>query len=446
MKQRYVSLKTCTTIREHVGERVDIAARSQSRVRRRRLHTGALRWVRDVCADGRPVQRVLLVALTMKDTDPALAKGAIEQLFERLKDRGNTRSRRSTSWSALPALPGVAPRLKHEGVAAAVLEEELAVRVNGRAVGGHAPLPVTNRAADDVLGLVPSRRPGHGSDPLAQGPRQRAAKRAAAHDQDDRMRYLWWAEFQKRGALHYHAVLVDPPFELLRDARKWFDAHWRSVSGTELAGIQTYVEWRSGRWFRDHAGDYVLKDVRKISGKHYEQDYARMPRGWRTFRSHQLTFTAAEHKQHETSVSTVCTAKEGASFAERSLEIWIDRRDVHVPARDGCRLSNRRQRRGRQKATSRDNVSPSFRILERFCPFPKKSEIGGASAGGQATASTADDARVALTRDPLKGQHGACSEVTLCRNLTRSAVELAAPERALHRRSRQMAHSDASNG
>jgi hypothetical protein len=167
-----------------------------------------------------------------------------------------------------------------------------------------------------------------------------------------RFRYLWWAEFQKRGALHYHMVLIDPPFEYERDARHWFDAHWSSSSGDKLADIQTWVEWRSGAWFRSRAGNYILKDVRKVGGKHYEQDYTRMPRGWRTFRSHQLTRTAAEHQEHETKALTVCTARPDAPWHERQRDVWIERIDHHVPASCGCKMFSRKSKWTRSSKNS----------------------------------------------------------------------------------------------
>jgi hypothetical protein len=164
-----------------------------------------------------------------------------------------------------------------------------------------------------------------------------------------RLRYMWWPEFQKRGALHYHCVLVDPPFAHERDARHWFDAHWTSPSGDRLADIQTWVEFRSFDWFRRAGGDYVLKDVRKLAGKRYEQDYTRMPKGWRTCSSSRLEFETAEHQEHESKAYTVCTAAPEAPFHTRQLETWVYRVDQHVPARCGCLLRRRRHNgRGRQ--------------------------------------------------------------------------------------------------
>jgi hypothetical protein len=158
-----------------------------------------------------------------------------------------------------------------------------------------------------------------------------------------RLRYLWWPEFQRRGALHYHLILVDPPFELERDARHWFDQHWPLGKGHDPGAIQAWVEFRSAAWFRSAGGNYVLKDARKVAGKWYEQDYLRMPKGWRTFRHHYLTFPAAEHQEHENKAWTVCTARPGAPWYERQLDVWVERVDWHVPGRTGCKLSRRRR-------------------------------------------------------------------------------------------------------
>jgi hypothetical protein len=160
------------------------------------------------------------------------------------------------------------------------------------------------------------------------------------------MRYFWWAEFQKRGALHYHAILVDPPFSQVRDARHWFDKHWAAALPLREHRTQCYVEFREAEWFRKHGGDYVLKDLRKLNGKQYEQDYSRMPRGWRTFRSHQLKFEAAEHQEHESKAHTVCTARVDAPWHERQRSIYVYRVDRHVPAQCGCVLTRPKRRRG----------------------------------------------------------------------------------------------------
>jgi len=185
------------------------------------------------------------------------------------------------------------------------------------------------------------------------------------------MRYFWWAEFQKRTALHYHLVVVDAPFELLRDARHWFDAHWTDTDGRPLAGIQTWVDWKPGRWFRDHAADYVLKDVGKGHRKGYEQDYTHMPRGWRTFRCHQLTYPAAVHQEHETKAHSVCVADHVHTRKSCFRTIYVYRVDHHVPAIGGCHLP---------RALARARNAP--RRTKAETPSP---ETGRSVPGGQQT-------------------------------------------------------------
>lgn len=161
-------------------------------------------------------------------------------------------------------------------------------------------------------------------------------------DASGRLRYFWWPEFQKRGALHYHAILIDPPFELVREARAWFDAHWTTADGAPLAGIQTWVDWKAFAWFRKSGGAYILKDVRKLSGKVYEQDYTHMPKGWRTCSSNRLEFELAEHQEHESKAHTACAAAPGDPYHVKLYETYVWRVDEHVPALGGCRLTRRR--------------------------------------------------------------------------------------------------------
>jgi hypothetical protein len=165
------------------------------------------------------------------------------------------------------------------------------------------------------------------------------------------MRYFWWAEFQKRGAIHYHMILVDSPFRDEPEAKRWLTSHWTDAQGNKLADIQAWTQYRSADWFKRAGGDYILKDVRKLNGKRYEQEYTRMPRGWRTFRCHQLTFTAREHQEHESKAHTVCVAPAEAPWHEKIEQIYVDRVDRHVPHPDGCRLTQRKVRQ--KKATVR---------------------------------------------------------------------------------------------
>lgn len=159
------------------------------------------------------------------------------------------------------------------------------------------------------------------------------------------MRYFWWAEFQKRGALHYHAMIVDAPFSGVGEARQWFTRAWRDGGVGHLSKIQPHVDIRSAAWFRDNGADYVMKDAHKGHRKGYQQDYSKMPRGWRTFRCHQLAFSAAEHARHEDKAWTVCVAANDRPWHERQHEIYVFRVDHHVPGPAGHQLTQRRSRK-----------------------------------------------------------------------------------------------------
>jgi len=91
--------------------------------------------------------------------------------------------------------------------------------------------------------------------------------------------YLWWAELQKRGAIHYHVAFVDCPFlDANRVAELW---------GRGFVKL---------RWFDGHRGfSYALKYARKLR-KAYQQDYALFSvlyKGFKVYSHSRLTDTVA---------------------------------------------------------------------------------------------------------------------------------------------------------
>jgi len=418
---RQVSWNECTTIRDDVREHVEPRAQTNSARRRRSLHRGATRWIRDVNADAVPVHRVLLVALTMKSEDANLAKNAIAAVMAQLHDAQEAASgRRAGQYVPAPKgelaselrtpahnrrLPGRARRGADvfpcgAGIAQASdgLEDSLVQDASqleqlpkvGRVRLGDTESRSTHDAGNhaEVLGGV-------------DGPAT-TSSRGRFHGKESlpRLRYFWWAEFQARGALHYHAIIVDPPFEFVRDARHWFDAHW------ELAEIQTWVEWRSAAWFAKSAGDYALKDVRKLNGKRYEQDYTNMPKGWRTFSSNRLAFTAAEHQEHETKAHTVCLAKPGVPWHERQREIYVYRVDHHIPGRGGCRLTRPKRPTPAKRRVAgglRTRLVPSeFTGLSRFGRSDYNATVSSPASSSSAPLTNSDGQ---ATASPAVGTH-----------------------------------------
>ena len=242
-----VSSNHCTTLRSELSEPLRVDPPDASSRRRRSLHRGVYRFIRDVLADGmhphgrRRPRCCLLFSLTVRELDPEVAQGAIRELTQQLR----------------------------------------------------------HLVAD--------------------------------------VRYFWWVEFQRRGAIHFHGMILDPPWRLEREARFWLQAHWH------LADIQPWVQMRSGSWFEARAGAYAMKDVRKLAGKHYEQDYSRMPKGWRTFSCSRLAFEASEHREHESWADVACLEDPSLPWSIRQRGIYVLAYHQHEPASGGCRLRNHKR-------------------------------------------------------------------------------------------------------
>lgn len=112
------------------------------------------------------------------------------------------------------------------------------------------------------------------------------------------LRYFSWLELQWRGAPHYHAIIVNPPWRTRGEAVARIRRHWR------LGSITPNLKVRDGAWFVRAGGAYVRKYANKApqwsgargSGPgtprrpvdvHYQQDYSDVPRELRTFQ-HQV--------------------------------------------------------------------------------------------------------------------------------------------------------------
>jgi hypothetical protein len=248
---------------------------------------------------------------------------------------------------------------------------------------------------------------------------------------------MWWAEFQKRGALHYHAIIIDAPFADEGEARRWFTDHWHKQLPQLEHRVQPDVQWRSAPWFRKYGGNYVLGDVRKLGGKHYQQDYTRMPRLWRTFRTHQLTRTVAEHLEHETKAWTACTAPPEASWDEKRRSIVVYRVDHHVPRDGGCHMVTRRRR---------PRSSPSLPAAP-----PRGYMTFAASGQGNATTKRTQ-LRPAFSEAPLASTGGSvthipptgCGAVAPRRSLDATAAGTQPPEVTIRQEGRQMTNQRAS--
>jgi hypothetical protein len=178
-------------------------------------------------------------------------------------------------------------------------------------------------------------------------------------DQVPGIRYFSWAELQHRGALHYHALIVDPPWSLEREARRWLTDHW------PWSGIQPDVHRETGRWFRRRGGRYVKAYAKKprpsiktgngpaapaprsaAAGdrpdKSYQQDYDELPREIRTFQCSRLAHFVQELDGHRERVE-IAWIYDPDPVTGRIATGWVLARVAHTSAPRGCSLRKKKR-------------------------------------------------------------------------------------------------------
>ena len=116
--------------------------------------------------------------------------------------------------------------------------------------------------------------------------------------------YFSWAELQVRGAVHYHALVVNPPWRLERHARAFFREHWPH------SAMQPDYQLRDYDWFVRDQGRYARKYAKKPAGeperapgtpyrdKSYQQRYEELPREIRTWECSRLGARVADIDRH----------------------------------------------------------------------------------------------------------------------------------------------------
>jgi len=111
----------------------------------------------------------------------------------------------------------------------------------------------------------------------------RAFREWIARDIGSRPEYLWFLEFQERGAPHFH-LLVDWPLSLDVDERKWF--RWRvSVTWYRLVGSESIDHLIAGTRVErirkvDGAARYGVKYALKMRQKAVPPGYQNVGRFW----------------------------------------------------------------------------------------------------------------------------------------------------------------------
>jgi hypothetical protein len=93
-------------------------------------------------------------------------------------------------------------------------------------------------------------------------------------------RYFCWLELQRRGAVHYHAVWLNPPHVKRVNLLAWVARAW---------GVgRTRVRFSDGRGGMERELAYVYGYTKKMGRKAYQQLYDDVPRELRTFMSQRL--------------------------------------------------------------------------------------------------------------------------------------------------------------
>jgi len=161
--------------------------------------------------------------------------------------------------------------------------------------------------------------------------------------------YFSWVELQFRGALHYHAILVNPPWKTRGAAVRWIERHWPHAS------ITPSLEWRPKSWFVSRAGAYVKKYARKVPppsirvqsdglDKSYQQRYEELPRAIRTYEHSALSWYVKDVDAHRSRGELVNVSSAPIGTAEWLASWWLIASVHHDPAPGACTLRKTKRR------------------------------------------------------------------------------------------------------
>lgn len=99
-------------------------------------------------------------------------------------------------------------------------------------------------------------------------------------------RYFCWLELQRRGAVHYHCVWLNPPRLPHRQMYAWVEKAW--------GGGRTQYRVQYQRQGLQREIDYALGYAKKMGKKAYQQRYDQVPAELRTFMSQRLEIKPKE--------------------------------------------------------------------------------------------------------------------------------------------------------
>lgn len=213
--------------------------------------------------------------------------------------------------------------------------------------------------ADRRLCAEPSRRVAHitltmNTDDVEAAYGQVKRFWAAARQRWLGLRYFCWLELQRSGRVHYEAIWLNYPLRSEVDLFAWVDHAW---------GVgRTSVRRLHGPGGAERMVDYARNYAKKMGRKSYQQRYDEVPRGLRTFMSHQLETPVKILEQHQTRDVWSYYGEQLAPIAERPGHtryvapylVHVGQLEHVVPPGGRCTAADYRKERHAVRGPKRD--------------------------------------------------------------------------------------------
>lgn len=171
-------------------------------------------------------------------------------------------------------------------------------------------------------------------------------------------RYFCWLELQRRGAVHYHCVWLNPPPVWRTNLVRWVQAAW--------GDDRTQVRFKQARTGLQDELNYVLKYTDKMKRKSYQQRYDQVPRELRTFMTQRTEIPVPVLEEHcDKDIYGYSPGyTDHGSYIEPS--IYLHSRREHVVPRGGhCSALDKRRLRSLPAARAPGRWRTANRPLEK---------------------------------------------------------------------------------
>jgi hypothetical protein len=187
-------------------------------------------------------------------------------------------------------------------------------------------------------------------------------------------RYFCWLELQRRGAVHYHCIWLNPPHVKRVNLVKWIDWAWGQG--------RTQVRFSGDPRGLEREMEYAIGHAKKMGKKRYQQRYDDASSALRTFMSQRLEIAVEvldEHMDQDIWVYRPPSEREyrlrpGIFEKVDAYVEWIGERKHEVPPAGRC--------------TALDHRRPGRSAAARASPA-----IGGARSASISKASRTSSAR-----------------------------------------------------